>query len=182
MSDWQPIETAPKDESWFLGYWADSPMCWGPYELVAWNATLGFFCEQDVSERSPCTHWRPLPPPPPLGTSGGVSDTYELPELPEELQLSLRRLSKAVDVLADQATETIAIATAKGIADNSHQYLRELRDQIEEYALIAVQRERERCAKLAEFKADSTYRGKVNSASQHAADMVRDCAEIIRKG
>jgi hypothetical protein len=147
MSDWQPIETAPKDESWFLGYWADSPMCWGPYELVAWNATLGFFCEQDVSERSPCTHWRPLPPPPPLGTSGGVSDTYELPELPEVCYTAILDSGEGWFVYPEPQTERgeFNLFTA---------------DQMREYALLAVQRERARCAQIAENYAPGVDEGR----------------------
>lgn len=51
----------------------------------------------------------------------------------------------------------------------------------------AVLAERDRCALIADAKAEgiarvNTYRGKVNHASQHAVDMVEAVAEAIRKG
>ena len=62
--EWLPIETAPKDGSWFLGFDAKSPMIWGPYELVSWTSDYTgewYYCAPDTSERTACTHWHPLP-------------------------------------------------------------------------------------------------------------------------
>jgi hypothetical protein len=58
-------------------------------------------------------------------------------------------------------------------------------DQLRAYATAAVLAERERCAKVAERKAEdirrvNTYRGKVNQISGFAADMVEDLASAIR--
>jgi hypothetical protein len=56
-----------------------------------------------------------------------------------------------------------------------------------EQVRAAVLAERERCARIADTKAEgiervNTYRGKVNAVSQHAADMVADVASAIRSG
>lgn len=50
---WHPIETAPKDHSWFL----------------AWSADLGYFVYRMgpgliAAEEPDPTHWMPLPDPP----------------------------------------------------------------------------------------------------------------------
>jgi len=72
---WQPIETAPKDGSWFL-IWAHgqpevgrySPMMWTTYEPV--ENGLYRAVEKPVTEWSgfnnfaAATHWMPLPEPP----------------------------------------------------------------------------------------------------------------------
>jgi len=55
MSEWQPIETAPQDYSWFL----------------AWCYDLGFFVYRTgpglmAGEEPAPTHWMPLPEPPKL--------------------------------------------------------------------------------------------------------------------
>jgi len=70
MSEWQPIETAPKDGTWVLacmpsrnpgGYWAcRAGYVYGP-ELAR--------CSPDARSgkdgwRAPYTHWMPLPAPP----------------------------------------------------------------------------------------------------------------------
>lgn len=56
---WQPIDTAPKDGTDFLGYTVDGDM-W----VMAWN----YETEQFESERlffgAALTHWQPLPSPP----------------------------------------------------------------------------------------------------------------------
>jgi len=74
---WQPIETAPKDGSWFIVYCPDSPMSWQPYELSCWIIVEGeqyanhpgYFCMTDVSDELDIegygiTHWMPMPAPP----------------------------------------------------------------------------------------------------------------------
>ena len=63
MSDWQPIETAPKDGTAVLGYHSGKMTTvyfefWGgPWKLVA----PGSCAEEDDWEP---THWMPLPSPP----------------------------------------------------------------------------------------------------------------------
>jgi hypothetical protein len=66
MSEWQPIETAPKDGTAFIGY---SPE-------YGWAGTVRFDLEDDEDPEigNPnweflgatvcCTHWMPLPEPP----------------------------------------------------------------------------------------------------------------------
>ena len=62
--EWQPIETAPKDGTWVLG-WAQSDSA--PYRIswgrnhdgrLAWSTTFCSFASGYL------THWRPLPAPP----------------------------------------------------------------------------------------------------------------------
>lgn len=58
MSEWQPIETAPKDGTPILV--ADS----GPYAFVVeWNNKHRAWLGADRSAWEP-THWMPLPEPP----------------------------------------------------------------------------------------------------------------------
>ena len=66
-AEWRPIESAPKDGSWFLGCNFNSPMAWAPYEFVSWTQDYTgrwYYCEEDTSEDTECTHWHPLPSPP----------------------------------------------------------------------------------------------------------------------
>ena len=68
MSEWQPIETAPREGSPFLGavYWADT----GEWEILrmAWNETAGRFGDATyapfIHDQEQPTHWMPLPEPP----------------------------------------------------------------------------------------------------------------------
>lgn len=65
MDEWKLLsEGAPKDGTWLLGYNPNSPMAWAPYEFVAWDVDGGYWAQEDTSEESECTHWRPLPTPP----------------------------------------------------------------------------------------------------------------------
>jgi hypothetical protein len=70
MSEWKPIETAPKDESTVIVYCQVSEMVGTAYFDVrliqgiykwAW-----YWCWSDPDEESDCypTHWMPLPSPP----------------------------------------------------------------------------------------------------------------------
>jgi len=72
---WKPIETAPKDGTWFMGWYAGlddpEPFCWvsdddeyAPY--VGWaeaSRTWGGTLYDGYNEAPfPPTHWAPLPP------------------------------------------------------------------------------------------------------------------------
>jgi hypothetical protein len=71
MSQWQPIETAPKDGTQVLVWWRD----FGTLRVASWSDEwqqwifwFGFVAEPAAI---PChelgknhTHWMPLPPPP----------------------------------------------------------------------------------------------------------------------
>ena len=69
MSEWQPIETAPRDRLlvlWWrptssrLGNPVIGSICGdGPYDGMWWSGQFGFY--QDVWH---ITHWMPLPTPP----------------------------------------------------------------------------------------------------------------------
>ena len=74
MSEWQPIQTAPKDGTEFLGYCGDG------FFLCAWYRRYGCFIdnvsgdpfgenqEARADEKAPLcelTHWMSLPAPPP---------------------------------------------------------------------------------------------------------------------
>jgi hypothetical protein len=72
MTDWQPIETAPKDATAVL-LWPDIPVCIyrgnAPAEIV-----LGYYLPVDREWYNPerqhtfdPTHWMPLPEPPQEG-------------------------------------------------------------------------------------------------------------------
>lgn len=56
MSDWQPIGTAPKDETEILGYDGTLFVC-------RWLPGLGY-CANPSAETVWPTHWMPLPPEP----------------------------------------------------------------------------------------------------------------------
>jgi hypothetical protein len=66
MSNWQPIETAPKDGENILMFWP----YWGQEAMIGWydfyhsqwisNSALSTF---DQDDHQP-THWMPLPDPP----------------------------------------------------------------------------------------------------------------------
>ncbi len=59
MSEWQPIETAPKDGTKILVWWRVSKV----YGLVAWgeyNDGSGEW-QDEAGDVSGMTHWMPLP-------------------------------------------------------------------------------------------------------------------------
>lgn len=69
MTEWQPIETAPKDGTRILACWADSPehtiIEWFEYKLVDVSGT---WCQRQSGLGSDCgyedsafSHWMPLP-------------------------------------------------------------------------------------------------------------------------
>jgi len=65
MSEWQPIETAPKDGTKVLGYLPYSTMC--PVSVMQW---IRCTCGKDTWATIPghwhilTSHWMPLPEPP----------------------------------------------------------------------------------------------------------------------
>jgi hypothetical protein len=73
MSEWRPIETAPKDGSHVLLHcdfgetgrqitvarWCDDPSPAGPYGKFCWREMQ----DSSIAEQIP-THWMPLPEPP----------------------------------------------------------------------------------------------------------------------
>jgi hypothetical protein len=66
MSDWQPIETAPKDGSRFLGGWWDKRhgWCWAGcrWEIPGVGVYETAYPYAEGGGRP--THWLPLPEPP----------------------------------------------------------------------------------------------------------------------
>ena len=63
---WQPIETCPKDGSYFLGWsdvWEWQVIWW--HELDGWAASMSNLDESDY-KAYPFTFWMPLPAPPSL--------------------------------------------------------------------------------------------------------------------
>ena len=68
MSDWQPIETAPKDGPWIL-VWDGVNTKWSPCEVAQWR-TVGRqsfdkpgWYDGDIRLIA-ASHWQPLPLPP----------------------------------------------------------------------------------------------------------------------
>lgn len=66
MSEWQPIETAPKDGRHIIGWFGDSDEKYA--ESVFWFDVAGrqaWLWTRDCDEPElPPTHWMPLPEPP----------------------------------------------------------------------------------------------------------------------
>jgi hypothetical protein len=65
MSDWRPIETAPRDGTWFLTYAPGyDPRAYpGPLDFAVYDTTHREFCKAGCGFDY-VTHWRPLPDPP----------------------------------------------------------------------------------------------------------------------
>lgn len=69
-SDWRPIETAPKDGTWFLSWepiCADMAMtCWcrRPRSQPGYWRRIAPWLPVREMRHMPPTHWMPLPPPP----------------------------------------------------------------------------------------------------------------------
>jgi hypothetical protein len=69
MSDWQPIETAPKDGTAILAYYPDKAGFTARQDVVPvfWSGWGGGVWENSTSGGKPFqqpTHWMPLPGPP----------------------------------------------------------------------------------------------------------------------
>lgn len=68
MSEWQPIETAPKDGRKFLACWHGKNQKTGDQykyepECMAWDGDFYWVVDGGQPSVSP-THWMPLPEPP----------------------------------------------------------------------------------------------------------------------
>lgn len=79
MSEWQPIETAPKDGTLIILSWLEDgepqeqwPCQWGhiqrngffPGKVGMWTAPDGSYTWGDSHPDGAPTHWRPFPTPP----------------------------------------------------------------------------------------------------------------------
>ena len=69
MSEWQPIETAPKDAAHVRGLWVHSRRGGHYWESIAGHICpdTGDFLDHDGNapwRAEDYTHWQPLPPPP----------------------------------------------------------------------------------------------------------------------
>ncbi|CAB4188119.1 Domain of unknown function DUF551 [uncultured Caudovirales phage] len=65
--EWQPIETAPKDGTWILGYWRDQRITEYPRVIFANDCSQhDVWYTADNRDFGPVypTHWMPLPEPP----------------------------------------------------------------------------------------------------------------------
>lgn len=65
MTEWQPIETAPKDGNRILGFTSMGiiEIYWGGY--FEWSQdVIGTECGGDICFEGNISHWMPLPPPP----------------------------------------------------------------------------------------------------------------------
>ena len=71
MTDWKPIESAPKDGTAVLGCVGNAPGHYAP-RMIVWAAyhpnAQGKECWRDApicgNKMERVTHWMPLPPPP----------------------------------------------------------------------------------------------------------------------
>lgn len=72
MSDWQPIETAPKDGTWFWAFYQKrfAECLQDQWKVAKWVGQnnygdwIGFMDAADHEEFNQPTHWMPLPLPP----------------------------------------------------------------------------------------------------------------------
>lgn len=66
MSDWQPIETAPRDVKVIMGGWyiVSERKDWETRDGVVYESYLFGFLKRRTIRSSDYTHWMPLPEPP----------------------------------------------------------------------------------------------------------------------
>lgn len=64
MSDWQPIDTVPKNGSQFLGFEWSAERQAGAFVLARWSDMYDEFEDEYGSGVDRLTHWMPLPKPP----------------------------------------------------------------------------------------------------------------------
>lgn len=69
--EWQPIETAPKDQRRILAYFPDAPewydfsvICWSEHNKAWWGCSPS--AAGVIDRDAQPTHWMPLPDPPQL--------------------------------------------------------------------------------------------------------------------
>lgn len=60
---WQPIETAPKDGTYFLAYWPVNTFS-DRYQVTQWDGCERFVDNADHIDWLQPSHWMPLPPAP----------------------------------------------------------------------------------------------------------------------
>jgi hypothetical protein len=63
MSEWQPIETAPKEGEAILVYFQK----WKSQYVVSWGSSFdgdGWWCLDNMLSAADASHWMPLPEPP----------------------------------------------------------------------------------------------------------------------
>lgn len=61
MSEWRPIDTAPKDGAFFMAY---RPRVKGPCVVFYEGSLPGMVCEPESGKTWIASHWIPLPDPP----------------------------------------------------------------------------------------------------------------------
>lgn len=62
--EWMPIETAPKDGSYFLAYESGCFYKCAVFDLCDDRPVYSVWCGQPVVMQPEPTHWMPLPAPP----------------------------------------------------------------------------------------------------------------------
>jgi len=60
MSEWQPVETAPRDGTYFLAYDLEMDQYW----VCFWDKREEWFSDGNFYDKINLTHWQPLPTPP----------------------------------------------------------------------------------------------------------------------
>lgn len=60
---WQPIENAPKDGTWVLGFERYINTKYAPHEVMRWKTSMGTLGWWNSADKSlaDVTHWMPLP-------------------------------------------------------------------------------------------------------------------------
>jgi hypothetical protein len=64
MTEWQPIETAPRDGTHFLAYWTSSEVDAHLKQYHVCHYSYGVLWPSWIKDNDMPTHWMPLPPPP----------------------------------------------------------------------------------------------------------------------
>lgn len=88
MSDWQPIEAAPKDGTWVLLY-AEEPRALIVGPVAVGSSTGGDWYDSHGYTIRP-THWQPAPDPPPVCVSGHGPESPPNGSTPEAVGESSR--------------------------------------------------------------------------------------------
>jgi hypothetical protein len=107
---WQPIETAPKDGTLVIAFYADRHGH-GRYSLRYWAAgdwgarSEGWSDQHRQLRSSDPTHWMPLPPPPAASVSMGTSGASE--PIPPVEGVNAELLEAAVEMQAARHAQWI---------------------------------------------------------------------------